>query len=257
MTGSIPPGAVVAYNLSDFGNVDDSLVFPRGAAPEKTNITQVAPRTFRFELRHRGNPWSPLNPQGTRGAWYDGDRNLEWNEGKRDGKYHDKSRAEVAYLKGYGTKDGPKMKVGETWDIATTVLIDPSFRPSRGYCNIMQPVFDQSFLTLTDMRGDLVTAKLGVMPKGIGGGVETVRTFTIKKGEWTSIVVRVKFDKDGFYRCSVNGDQFQGINVNTAREGHVNQNKWGLYMTGTWDYQGKPLNDSVVLHKNVYICLHK
>lgn len=249
----IPSGAIVAENLNDFGSVDNSLVFPRGAGPEVTNITQIAPRTFNFYLRHRGNPWSPLNPEGTRGAWYDGDRNLEWNEGKRDRKYHDKSRAEVAYLKGYGTKKGPQMKIGETWDIATTVRLDPSFRPSRGYCNIMQPVFDQSFVTLKSMSGDVVTAELGVMPRGIGGGVQTARTFTIKKGEWTRIVVRIKFANDGFYQCSVNGDAFRGINLDTAREGAVNQNKWGLYMTGTWDYNRQPLNDSTVQHKDIYI----
>ena len=245
-TPAPPAGAIVAENLKDFGSVDDSLVFPRGAGPEIKNITQIAPRTFNFVLRHRGNPWSPLNPKGVKGAWYDGDRDLKWNEGKKDGKYHDKSRAEVTGLR------TPKFEVGHTWDIATTVRLDPAFSPSRGYCNLVQPVFDQSFLTLKKIKGDAVTAELTVFTNGIGSPVKVARSFVITRGQWTPIVVRVKFAKDGFYQCSVNGDAFQGVNMNTTNGRQPFGPKFGLYMTATSDVNRQPLGDSIVQHTNIY-----
>lgn len=250
----VPPGALVAETLADFGRggVDNSLVFPRGAAPEIDNITQVAPRHFRFELRMRGNPWSPFNTKGTKGAWYDGDRDLEWNEGKRDKKYHDKSRAEV---NGLTKKFKVEMKNNETWDIATTVKLDANFVPSKSYCNIMQPVFDQSFLSLTGVNGDDVTANLFVFTNGIGSKIQTARTFTIKRGVWTSIIVRVKFGTSGKYEVSVNGDPFKGISLDTGKlfaERGVG-NKWGLYATSTTSVQGKPMKDLIVEHKNIYV----
>lgn len=249
---SVPPGALVADSLADFANVDDSLVFPRGAAPEIRNVTQVGPRAFRCELRHRGNPWSPLNPGGVKGAWYDGDRNLEWNEGKRDGAYHDKSRAEMSGLHGAGaTRD--LLVAGTTWDIGTTVRLDPAFVPSDVYCNVMQPVFDQSFLTLTGIAGDDVTAQLMVFEHGLGSRTKVVRQFTIKRGAWTSIVVRVKFGPRGVYQCSVNGDPFRGIRTDTTPPRKASA-KWGLYCTATNDVRGKPMRDSVVYHRDVYLC---
>jgi len=247
--GNPPPGSVVAETLKDFSKgkgVDDSLVFPRGAAPEITNITQIAPRHFKFVLRHRGNPWTPLNPRGTRGAWYDGDRNLEWNEGKRDGKYHDKSRAEVNGLLA-------KISNGETWEIATTVKLDKDFVPSRSYCNLMQPVFDGSFLSLTGIKGDVVTGSLFVFPSGIGSGIKTARDISIPREQWTSIRIRIKFAKDGFYQMSVNGDAFKGINLDTTKARFPYGNKWGLYCTATTDVTGKPMVDSIVEHKNIYM----
>ena len=247
--GVPPPGSIVAETLKDFNKgkgVDDSLVFPRGAAPEITNITQVAPRHFKFVLRHRGNPWSQYNQRGTKGAWYDGDRNLEWNEGKRDGKYHDKSRAEVNGLPA-------KISNGDTWDIATTVKLDKNFVPSQSYCNIMQPVFDGSFLSLTNVKGNNVTGSLFVFPNGIGKGIRTARDISIPRGEWVSIVVRVKFARDGFYQMSINGDAFKGINLDTTKARFPYSNKWGLYCTATTDVTGKPMGDSVVEHKNIYM----
>ena len=250
---SIPADALVAEKLSDFDSVDNSLVFPRGAGPEIENITQVGPRTFRFELRHRGDPWSPLNPRGTRGAWYDGDRDLQWNEGKRDGRYHDKSRAEVTRLHGIGSPRKDLLRPGTTWEIATTVRLDAAFVPSASYCNIMQPVFDQSFLTLTGLRGDAVTADLNVFTDGIGSEVRTARTFAIRRGRWVSIVVRVRFGKDGAYECSVDGDAFRGIRLDTTRGRTPFSPKWGLYGTATRDVTGAPLGDSVVWHRDVYL----
>ena len=249
---SVPAGAFVAETLADFGRggVDNSLVFPRGAAPEIDNITQVGPRHFRFELRMRGNPWSKHNPGGTKGAWYDGDRDLEWNEGQRDNRYHDKSRAEVHDLFRKTPRE-PSMKVGDTWDIATTVKLDANFVPSRMYCNIMQPVFDQSFLSLTDINGDDVTAQLMVFVDGIGSTIKVARSFTIRRGEWTSIIVRVKFAKDGRYEVSVNGDDFKGIKIDTSeRAGGC---KWGLYGTATTNVKGKPMKDLVCEHKTIYV----
>jgi hypothetical protein len=247
--GNPPPGSIVAETLKDFNkgkNVDDSLVFPRGAAPEITNITQIAPRHFKFVLRHRGNPWSPYNPRGTKGAWYDGDRDLEWNEGKRDGKYHDKSRAEVSGLPA-------KISNGETWEIATTVKLDKNFVPSQSYCNLMQPVFDGSFLSLTGIKGNVVTGSLFVFPNGIGSGIKTARDIAIPREQWVSIRIRIKFAKNGFYQLSVNGDAFKGINLDTTKARFPYSNKWGLYCTATTDVTGKPMVDTVVEHKNIYM----
>jgi len=248
--GAPPPGAIIAESLKDFGkngrSVDNSLVFPRGAAPEITNITQIAPRHFRFELRHRGNPWTPLNPRGTKGAWYDGDRDLQWNEGKRDGKYHDKSRAEVSALEA-------TIKEGDTWEIATTVKLDKNFVPSRSYCNIMQPVFDGSFLSLTGIKGNVVTGSLFVFPDGIGSDIKTARDISIPREEWTSIRIRIKFAKNGFYQMSINGDPFKGINLDTTKARTPWGPKWGEYMTATTDVTGKPMVDSIVEHKNIYM----
>ena len=248
--GAPPPGSIVAESLKDFGkngrSVDNSLVFPRGAGPEITNITQVAPRHFKFVLRHRGNPWSPLNPRGTKGAWYDGDRDLEWNEGKRDGKYHDKSRAEVSGLPA-------KISIGDTWDIATTVKLDKDFVPSRSYCNIMQPIFDGSFLSLTGIKGDVVTGSLFVFPDGIGSGIKTARDIAIPRDQWVSIVVRIKFAKDGFYQMSINGDAFKGIKLDTTKARQPFGGKWGLYCTATTAVTGKPMTDTTVEHKNIYM----
>lgn len=253
--GPPPADAQVAATLKDFKSVDDSLVFPRGAGPEIQNITQVAPRTFQFVLRHRGNPWSPLNAAGAKGAWYDGDRDLQWNEGKRDGKYHDKSRAEVTGLFGIGTPQKDVLVPGTTWDIGTTVLLDAAFVPSVGYCNIMQPVFDQSYLTLTRIRGDVVTAELVAFTDGIGSASVPVRTFQIRRGEWTRIVVRVAFDKRGSYQCSVNGDAFQGPSkpIDTTRGRRPFSPKWGLYTTATTGVDRKPLGDSVVHHRDIFV----
>lgn len=257
-TQEIPPGAMVADNLSDFGKgVDDSLVFPRKAAQEIKNVTQVGPRHFRFELRMRGDPWTPLNPGGTRGAWYDGDRDLKWNEGKRDGKYHPKSRAEVNWVL-EKTKFKTEMKNNQTWEIATTVKLDPTFVPARGYCNIMQPVFDQSFLNLTSIQGDDVTAEMTVFTGSkIGTPQKVARKFVIKRGEWTSIVLRIKFAKKGKYEVSVNGDPFQGIEFDTGKIFATRGigMKWGIYTQNkkNGSVEGKPMKDLIVEHKNIYV----
>ena len=224
-----PAGAIVATKLSDFKTVDDSLVFPRGAGPEITNITQTAPGTFKFLLRHRG-------------SWYDGDRDLKWND---QGK--DKSRAEVSRIKA-----APQMRVGETWDIGTTVWLGRSFVPSVGYCNIMQPVLHQSYLTLDGLDGDSVTAKLNVFSNGIGSASKLARAFTIKRGAWTSIVVRVKFGTDGSYKCSVNGDAFTGVSIDTTKPDTDFAPKWGLYSTNR-GVGGRAMGDSLVYHKNIYV----
>jgi len=246
---NIPPGAIVAETLKDFSNgrgVDKSLVFPRGAVPDIEHITQIAPRHFKFVLRHRGNPWSPLNPRGTRGSWYDGDRNLEWNEGKRDGKYHDKSRAEVTGLTA-------KICIGDTWEISTTVNLDKNFVPSQSYCNVMQPIFDGSFLSLTGIKGNVVTGSLFVFTNGIGSNILTARDIEIPREEWVSIRIRIKFTEDGFYKMSVNGDAFKGINVDTTKARQPFGPKFGLYCTATTDVTGKPMTDSIVEHKNIYM----
>jgi hypothetical protein len=255
--GSEPPkGAIVAERLKDFADHDNSLVFPQGTpnAPEIENITELGPRTFNCLLRHRGNPWTKLNPRGTKGAWYDGDRDLEWNDGTRDGRYHDKSRAEMSGLGQYGKRKGPKYNDGETWDIGTTVRLDPTFVPSAGYCMIMQPVFDGSYVILNGIKGDVVTGNLTVFTDGIGSAQKWVRDFSVKRGEWVSLVVRVKFSKKGEYGLSVNGDEFKMLrNIDTTKARDPYSSKWGLYMTATRDVTGQPLKDSIVQHTNVFI----
>ena len=255
--GSEPPkGAIVAETLKDFAEYDNSLVFPQGTpgATEIDNITELGPRTFNFVLRHRGNPWSKQNPRGTKGAWYDGDRDLEWNDGTRDGRYHDKSRAEMSSLAQYGKKNGPKYKDGETWDIGTTVRLDPTFVPSAGYCMIMQPVFDGSYVVLNGIKGDVVSGNLTMFTNGINSAQKWVRDFTVKRGEWVALCVRVKFGKKGEYGLSVNGDDFKMLrNVDTTNAKEPWRSKVGLYMTATKDVTGKPMGDSIIQHTNVFI----
>lgn len=243
----IPAGARVGNSLSDF-NVDNSLVFPRGAANEIQNITQIGKRTFNFVLRHRGNPWSPLNPGGTKGAWYDGDRDLSFNEGRHElapGQYKDKSRAEIVFK-------NLTINKGDTWEFGTTVRLDPGFVPSKAYCQIMQPLVHHTYLQLVDLRGNTVIAETGVYENGVNSREFLARKFEIKRGEWTTIKIRTKVDTDGFYWCSVNGDKFQGINANTYRGEWPTNPKWGLYGSATWDVFKRPLKDQILQHSNIY-----
>ena len=256
-TAAPPAGAVVGESMKDF-KYSDSLVFPKNTpgAEEIQNVTQVGPRTFNFTLRHRGNPWATNNPKGVRGAWYDGDRDLQWNEGKHEGnvgKYKDKSRAELSCLKGLNAP----FAVGTTWLIGTTVRLDPAFRPAAGYCNLMQPVGHQSFFTMHAIKGDTVTATLRVFENGIGSRQIDVRTVKLKRGEWTTLVIRVKIAQDGEYALSVNGDEFQGKKGLDTTRGHTRGppfgGTWGLYGSGTWDVDRKPLNDSTLQHSNMFL----
>lgn len=228
-----PSGAVVGEKLSDF-KYTDPRVYPPGAGPEIQNFEQVGPRHMRMTLRHRG-------------TWWDGDRGLT------SAKYRDKSRAELTTLKGL---DKP-FTVGSTWLMGTTVRLAPDFRPSRGYCNLAQPVKHQSFLTLTGLSGDTVTGSLNVFQNGLGTPFTQVRAFKMKRGEWTTLVIRINISRDGSYALSVNGDAFQGINgIDTIKSGENVPpfgGSWGLYGSATTDVNGKPLGDQVVEHKNIFL----
>ena len=234
-----PAGALVAETLADFGGVDQSLVFPKGAAKEMTHITQLGPRTFNFYLRHRGDP------SKTKGAFYDGDRDGNNNAVKHETK----SRAEVHEL------FNAKIQAGDTWEIGTTVRLDPHFVPNAGYCIIMQPILFLGLLNLTGINGNTVTAELSAVPGGIGGNQVTVKQFGIVRGEWTNIRIRVKLSKDGFYACSVNGGPFATTNLNLSQKTHAYTAKWGLYGQATQDVHHQALNDSQIQHTNIY--LHK
>lgn len=228
--GRVPAGATTARTLADFDNVDRSLVYPRGAAPTIDHVTQLAPGVFNFLLRHRG-------------AWYDGDRDLEWNY-----KGHPKSRAEV-FLK------QPKIRVGETWDFGTTVRLDPDFVPSESYCNIAQPVFSLGFFTLTGQKGDDITGEYyyNENPDAIGQKLRLVRSVTFRRGRWTSFVFRIKFDKKGGMRLSMDGDTLRGLDgIDTSRPRKFNY-KVGLYGTGLKDVHGKQLGDSQLQHRDIYM----
>ncbi len=237
-----PPGARVVETMNDF-EWGDSLVFPRGKAPEMPNITQIGPRTFNFWLRHRGDP--KKDPE----AWMDGDRDLSWNEGKRSSGYKDKSRAEIVGIGKYG--------MGETWLIGTTVRLNPDFVPSRGYCDIMQPIGLQSWLTLGKIKGDVVTGTLAVgSPAKKSRPAVNVREFTMKRGEWTTLVVRIRISKNGEYALSVNGDPFKSIKLDTTvsdKGGPPFTGTWGLYGSGTLDVNRKPLRDRIVQHTNMWV----
>lgn len=226
----VPAGATTARTLADFANVDRSLVYPRGAAPTIDHVTQVSPGVFNFLLRHRG-------------AWYDGDRDLEWNY-----KGHPKSRAEV-FLK------QPKIKVGETWEFGTTVRLDPDFVPSEQYCNLAQPVFSLGFFTLTDQKGDAVTGEyyFNENPDAIGQKLRLVRSVTFRRARWTSLVFRIRFDKKGSMTMSLNGDAHAGLaGIDTSRPKKFNY-KVGLYGTGLKDVHGKQLRDSQLQHRDIYM----
>lgn len=228
-----PPGSIVGEKLSDF-KYTESRVYPPGAAPEIQNFEQVGPGHFRMTLRHRG-------------SWHDGDRGLTSD------KYKDKSRAELSSLKG---NDRP-FTVGSTWLMGTTVRLAPDFRPSRGYCNLMQPCAHQSFVTLTGLAGDTVTGSLNVFQNGLGTPFRAVRAFKMRRGEWVTLVVRISIGKSGSYALSVNGDSFRGIaDIDTTKSGERTPplgGTWGLYGSATYDTAGKPLGDQVVEHKNIFL----
>jgi hypothetical protein len=223
-----PSGAVVGSSLSKF-EWSRSGVNPPGAAKNIDVVTQVAPGMTMHGLRFRGK-------------WNDGDRGLT------SGKYSYKARAEVNSLGG----DSP-MKAGGTYLIGTNVYLAPGFKPSDMYTNIMQPVLFQSYLTLGGSR-DNITATLSAFTKGLGSSAKVVRSVKIPTGQWVSLVVKVKVGvKDGYYGLSVNGDPFQGINIDTtvAKNGQGNSvgvaktfsSKYGLYMTNKG-----VTNDAVVFH---------
>lgn len=229
-----PSGAIVARSMADL-TWGDSLVYPPGAAEEIRNIQETSPGVFRCILRHRG-------------SWYDGDRDLQNN---KEGK--DKSRAEISSIRKGMHRP---YNVGETWLIGTTVKLDKDFVPARGYCNIMQPLNHQSFVNLTRIRGDVVTGGLYVFEDGIGSPITTVRTFQLRRGEWTTVVVRVRVGKDGEYGLSINGDSFVTKKFDTTKSGDRTPpfgGNWGLYSSATKNVNGGQLKDLIVDHKDIFI----
>ena len=226
-----PRGAIVGETLKSFRWID-SLVCPPGAAPEIPNIVQLGPRVFAHVLRHRG-------------TWHDGDRHLS------TGGYENKARAELSCLGG-----NTPYTLGSTWLIGTTVRLNPDFVPSRGYCNIMQPVLHQSYFTLHDLRGDVVTGSLRVFEAGLGSTSRTVRTVQFPRGRWVPLVVRVTFARRGEYALSVNGDEFRGIGGVDTTIGHGQMpfgGTFGLYMSATGAVDGRPQRDAIVQHANMWI----
>lgn len=231
-----PAGACVAETMADI-NFQETEVFPKGAAPEIKNIQLMAPRWFRFILRHRG-------------SWYDGDRNLRNNKAGLN-----KSRAEI-----YGMCDKKlgsltAFNIGDTWLMGSTVRLAPDFVPSRGYCNLMQPVNHQSFLTMTKLEGDTVTLELRVFDNGIGSKQTLARTATIKRGQWHTLVVKATFAKNGYYGLSVDGDEFQGVRLDTTRAGERKPpygGNFGIYGNAGTGVNGKPVGDWTVDHYNMY-----
>jgi hypothetical protein len=226
--GAVPSGAIVARSLRDFRSVDNSLVFPRGAAPEIQNITDEGNGMFRFFLRHRG-------------AWYDGDRDLRWND-----RGHDKSRAEVSGLKGLVQRQG------ETWEYGTTFKVDTKFMPSAGYCDVMQQ-HALSWVGLTQIKGDVITGGL-YYTRDLFKTNFRARQFSFRRGEWVTLVVRLRVHPtNGECVMSVNGDEFQGHRGKIYKPDRDFGGKWGIYGSGTKDVTRKPLGDSLVWHKNIWM----
>jgi hypothetical protein len=220
-----PAGASVARSLKDV-QWTDSKVIPRGAGPEIPNIVQVGDGLFCCTLRQRG-------------SWHDGDRDMT------AGAYARKSRAEMHGLGG----DRP-MRAGETWLIGTTVWLRKDFAPNGGFCNVMQPVLHQSYLTLERVQGNDVVGALYVFERGLGSRSIRVRGCTFPRGQWTTVVLRVRFGRDGRYELSVNGDAFQGIACD-ASVGHVQGNRVGVVdaFGGTWGlYCAAGGGDKMVVH---------
>lgn len=227
----IPDRASVGRSTADFKSVNDSLVFPPNKAEEIKNITDVGNGVMQFVLRHRG-------------SWYDGDRDLQNNQ-----KGLDKSRAEVSGLsKEY-------QQVGETWEYGTSFKVASDFVPSMGYCNVMQQ-FPMSWVMLTRLKGDTITGGL-YYTKGYDSFSphESVRDFTFRRGEWVSLVVRLKLhDSDGECQLSVNGDEFRGVRgVRMANYRRTTSAHWGIYGSATKDVNGQALGDWTVWHKNIWM----
>ena len=227
-----PAGALTMVTMKDL-NFAKTYPWPRGCMAPIDNISMVQPGHFKFVLRHRG-------------ACHDGDR-----DGKNNAAGMDKSRAEIYGCGRYITP----FEHGSTWLIGTSVRVNADFVPSRGYCNIMQPVNHQSFLTISDLQGDTLTAQLNVFRDGVGTPITTARRFTFRRGEWVALVVKVKFGRDGYYALSVNGDAFQGAAMDTSKTGDrtfpVGGN-FGIY--GNFrGVRGLALTDWVVEHRNMYL----
>lgn len=218
-----PPGAIVGRDLSDFRWVDSQVV-PRGAGPEIRNIQQVGPGVFAHVLRWRG-------------GWHDGDRHLT------EGKYREKGRAELCCLGG-----NTPFALGTTWLIGTTFRLSPDFVPPRNYCHLMQPVLHQSYFSVRG-SGDTFKGSLMAFERGLGSPSREVRSFTFRRGEWVSVVVRVTLNRNGEYALSVNGDAFKGIKGVDATVGNR-----GPPFGGTWGlYCKNGVRDMVVYHANVWI----
>ena len=103
-------------------------------------------------------------------------------------------------------------------------------------------------------RGDNITGQFffNPDPKRIGQGAKQARSVTFKRGVWTTFVWRIKFDKRGSIKMSMNGDEFVGLSgVDTSRAEKPTY-KLGLYGTGKKDVHGKQLGDQVVEHRDVY-----
>ena len=229
--GAPPAGAIVGRKLSDFSGVDDSAVFPKGKGPEIVNITDEGNATFKFVLRHRG-------------SWYDGDR-----DGTNNRAGLNKSRAEVV-------APGKSHQVeGETWEYGTTFCVAKDFIPSSGFCNLFQ-LFPVAWMQLKGLTGDTLSGGLYYTSNDNDfAAAGPARSFTFKRGEWVSFVIRAKVHKTaGELLLSINGDAYQGkrgFRLYSAKRKDFGS-KWGLY-TSTTSATSQPLNDSIAWHRNIWM----
>lgn len=211
----------------------DSDVIPKGAAPEIENIVQHAPGILKHILRV-GNGWA------------DGDRKIT------TGRQSQKGRAEVCCL-----HQNTPYKVGETWLIGSTLMFAPDFVPPPGYFQVAQPVLHQSFFNINKLSGNTMSGGMYVFEQGLGSPNRLVRKVSVKRGEWMTWTLKVKFGKDGYYGLSINGDEFQGFNIDTS-VGHIQGANVGVVNAhgGTWGaycpHGGSP-RTMVVYHAKPFI----
>ena len=229
--GATPPeGAIVGRSLSQFKWVDAKVV-PAGAAPETPNIVQVAPGIFKCFIRiGRG--------------WHDG--NL-----RADRQSH-KGRAEMTSMGG----DKP-FKLGQTWEIGATTLFPPEFSITKSFCQISQMVAHQSYFNMNKTTATTVSGGVFVFEKGLGSESKLVRSVSVKKNEWFTWVVRIKFGKKGSYEVSINGDEFRGMECDTSI-GHIHMDQVGPvkefgYTFGLYFVADGPPREVAVYHALPFI----
>ena len=227
-----PAGAIIGKGLSQFKWVDVK-VNPAGAAPEVPNITQVAPGVTKHFVR--------VGP-----TWHDA--NL------RAGRQDHKGRAEMTSLGG----DTP-WKLGETWIIGATTMFPKDFQIKSQFCQISQIPLHVGYFNMYKTTGDSVSGGVYVFSKGLGSPSRLIRSVTVKKGEWFSWTLRMKFAVDGRYECSINGDEFRGVaqdmsigHIRNASVGKVQSfgGSWGLYIG---DAQSGPPREIAVYHANPFM----
>jgi hypothetical protein len=233
-TATPPAGAIVVKTMRDF-KFTESMVFPPKAGPDIQNIQQVAPGIIAFYLRDRG-------------SWHDGDRS------ETTGKQATKSRAEIYDIGGLNKP----YKVGETWLIGGTVFVPNDYVHPDGYHDIAQPMLHSNYLLIDKPKGNNkdLTASMMTFTRGLGSDSKLVRKFPLKRGGWTTWVLRAVVAQKGRLEISVNGDAFQGTDVDLSI-GHIRKatigkvDRHGGTFGSYFPAGGK--HDTLIIYANMFI----